>query len=160
MNGRCPITKRLWTLGMLAIVGMLAMSGCQRGPKRVSLFPATGEVRVGNQPAAGVAVVLHPAADAAPEMARLRPHGTTDASGRFKLSTYVADDGAPAGQWIVTLTWPDNRLPENQREQILASGDALPDRFRGRLASPERSTWQVTIQAGENNLPPILVPSF
>ena len=87
-----------------------------------------------------------------PELQALHPHGVTDANGEYTLSTYVAGDGAPAGDWTVTLTKAEERLSEQVRERILASGDALPDARRGRYAGPNRSRWQVTIAPGDNQL--------
>jgi hypothetical protein len=66
-----------------------------------------------------------------------------EADGSFRLTTYCTDDGAPAGTYTVTLTWP--LPPPPGREEG-------PDRFRGRCADARRPLRQVTVAPGENNL--------
>jgi hypothetical protein len=51
--------------------------------------------------------------------------GQVDEKGRFTLSTYVADDGAPAGDYAVTFEWPLQGGPTKEDFQG-------PDRLKGR----------------------------
>jgi hypothetical protein len=143
---------------LLVVLAAFAASGCKQQSARLPVFPASGAVHADGRAAAGVRVVLYPAAETAPRVGALRPQGVTDAAGRFVLSTYVRDDGAPAGDWIVTCTWPDQRLNPQLRQQIEANGDSVPDRFRGRYAAPDRSRWQARIAAGTNEIPLINLP--
>ena len=57
---------------------------------------------VEGKPAEGVQVFFHPL-DASQ---RGIPRGVTDAEGRFQLRTYHDGDGAPAGEYTVTVYWP------------------------------------------------------
>src|SRR5258708_2011885 len=70
-------------------------------------FPASGKVLVNGQPAEGVEVGLRPVGDmgGSPYV----PQGVTDEEGRFQLTTYVQDDGAPVGEYQVELSWPTFR---------------------------------------------------
>lgn len=134
------------------------MVGCSRhSSPPIPLIPVTGTVLSQGKGVPGVQLVLV-AADASPsnptdELTNYYPHGVTDAAGRFELSTFVAGDGAPLGNWIVTMTWPDERVPAAVKEQLLASGDQLPDRLRGRYASRERSKFKVKITESPTTLP-------
>ena len=74
---------------------------------------------------------------------RLCPHATVEADGSFRLTTYKSGDGAPAGTYVLTLTWP---LPPR------AGMEEGPDRFRGRYADPRRPLRQVQIAAANNEL--------
>ncbi|MGN6136703.1 MAG: hypothetical protein ACTHOU_19655 [Aureliella sp.] len=152
------VAKRLG--GVALVTCSLALVGCgSDAEQKVELFPASGRVTHSGAPLADVQIILHAKNAASAEVAALHPHGKSDAQGSFRLSTYVSGDGAPAGQWKVTLSKPDQRLSDAAREQILANGDAIPDAWRGRYSDPIRSPWQVTIQPGDNQLPPIDVPS-
>ena len=69
---------------------VLTSLGCGSGRRPVS--PVTGQVIFQKKPAAGASVVFHPVATDA-DLQRLRPNGTTDREGRFRLTTYQPDDG-------------------------------------------------------------------
>ena len=129
--------------------------GCG-GPARVELHPATGQVLQSGKPAAGARVTLHPAGAIVDDQAKtLRPSGVADASGNYSLSTYVPDDGAPAGDWTVTVVWPDPKVDEKLRQEMEADGNSVPDVLKGRYAKPESSPWKATIAEGPNTIPPI-----
>lgn len=145
-------------LGLIMVMSGLSMllSGCQqKDAKQIAVHPVSGSVLSGGMPAAGVQVVLHPVANSSAKAAAIYPNGTTDAEGKFLLTTYVTDDGAPSGAWKVTLRWPDDRLPEAAKLRLLSDGDSLPDRFKGRYADPHRSKLQLTIDDDTTELEPI-----
>jgi hypothetical protein len=54
-------------------------------------------------------------------------HGTVEADGTFKLSTYTAFDGAPAGEYQVSIAWRE------------ADKDLLPERYRKGLRATFRA---------------------
>ena len=68
-----------------------------RQPRKPT-FAVSGKVLDGTKPLANVAVVFHPVGDDGP-----KPRGKTDADGAFSLTTYDTADGAPAGEYRVTL---------------------------------------------------------
>jgi hypothetical protein len=144
--------------GWLVLLLALGVGGCLRAPAQLELHPALGEVRSAGRPAPGVHITLYPTPETQSRVGALRPHAQADGSGKFTLGTYVQDDGAPQGEWLVTLTWPDDRLSPAVRDEILANGDALPDRLQGRYASPTASSLRFTIGPGSNRLPPIELP--
>jgi hypothetical protein len=124
---------------------VLAGAGCG-GKARKPVFPVKGQVLVNNKPAAHAVVIFHPLEESEP-----RPTAATaetEADGTFKLSTYTAGDGAHAGSYVVSVTWP---------ERTGASGgdaDAAPDRLGGRYANPKTSKLQAQVREGPNDLPP------
>ncbi|MEW4568595.1 carboxypeptidase regulatory-like domain-containing protein [Tautonia sp. JC769] len=151
----------------VAFAGLVALGliGCSRetdGEARPPLVPAEGRATVEGAPAIGARVMLHPTD---PELVGLGlfPHGTVDDSGAFVLSTYEQADGAPAGRYRVTVTWPDldyrPRSPLEREE--LALGGSPPDRLRGRYADPDLSGLELTIEGDGSSpqaLPPIELP--
>jgi len=71
------------------------------------------------------------------------PRGTTDKEGRFILSTFHFQDGAPAGHYFVQAEWPAFK---NGRKIV-------PDRFGGKYSDPDASGLELDIQKGKNELP-------
>ncbi|MGL4421047.1 MAG: hypothetical protein ACRCZF_10315 [Gemmataceae bacterium] len=90
------IRTKCW-LGL--VLSVLAIAGCSDG--KLKVYPVSGTVLYNDQPLAGVDVAFH-AVD--PKNAvSYPPHATTDANGKFSLMSYVADDGAPAGEYTVAI---------------------------------------------------------
>src|SRR5438105_520058 len=67
-------------------------------------YPTQGQVVINGQAAQGAMVVFHHDGDWGERT--ILPQAVTDAEGRFVLSTYDAGDGAPAGDYKVTIEWP------------------------------------------------------
>jgi hypothetical protein len=110
--------------------------------QEVPIHPAAGKITVGGKPAFGAVVVFHPQGDVGMSKGN-KPFAAVAEDGSFQATTYVTGDGAPAGDYVVTVIWPQD--PH-------ARGPS-PDRLRGRYATPEKSDLKVTIGEGENNLP-------
>lgn len=134
---------------LFIVVAILSPAGCKKPPPSDHLptYPATGRVLVGGQPAAGALVQLW-AVDGDLKRAGLCPHATVGDDGGFQLTTYSTGDGAPAGEYALTLKWP--LLPPPGREQG-------PDRFRGFYADPKTPLRTVRILPAENELEAILI---
>src|SRR5262249_28083759 len=92
--------KRLWSLWCC-----LCVVSCEGSrPRELPTNPTSGQVLVNGSPAAGVRIEFHPV-NQNPEQP-IYPAATTKDDGRFTLETYKQGDGAPAGDYLVTLTWP------------------------------------------------------
>ena len=107
-------------------------------------FAVTGKVTIDGKPAEHATVVLHPVGGGGPEV--VKPRGKVTTNGTFTLTTYDGNDGAPAGDYLVTVElWlagvraddpPSNRLP-------------------AKFAKPEASGLTATVLAGPTTLEPI-----
>jgi hypothetical protein len=140
IEGRARL--RGWAWRAVALVGLLA-SGCRDSGGRLPLHPASGRVLIDGEPAEGVQVRLHPM-DRLADPNALQPFAATGADGSFRLGTYEAGDGAPAGRYKATLFWPD-RPP----------GPSRPiDRLDGTYNDAARSGLDVAIAEGPNELQP------
>ena len=127
---------------LLLTVAFLIM-GCGGGDDREPVYPVHGQVLYQGRPAEGALVAFHPIDG--PDAGALKPHGRVEADGSFRLGTYEADDGAPAGEYAGTVDWPDDTPgPPGPR----------PDRLRGRYSDPQASPFQVQIREGTNELEP------
>lgn len=149
LGGDAMAMRRAWgwlAVGLVA-AGLAASPGCSKANnKRLPVYPAKGEVWVNGKPAAGVFIYLWPDGIAAGKDAYC-PHGQSDDSGRFTLSTYESNDGAPAGNYRVTAEWPVRYNP------ISAQWEG--DKLKGRFTDNQASKLSVTIQAGPNEIPTI-----
>jgi hypothetical protein len=130
------------------LLGLVAAAGCRRASPQFesrSTYPVEGRVLVRDRPAEGVQVFLHPR----DVSQRGKPRGVTDAGGRFHLRTYRDGDGAPAGEYTVTLYWPGPYNPK-----IAVEDQLPPDRLGERFMDPKSSRLQATVAAGPTTLPP------
>jgi hypothetical protein len=108
---------------------------------RKPTVPVRGKVLFEGKPAAGAQVVLQSLAKVprAP-----RADALTGADGSFVLSTYTAEDGAPAGEYAVTIVWRKPLYDEAGKP----GKNLLPERY----AKKETSELKVTIKAGQDDL--------
>lgn len=131
-------------VSLLAFVPF-ALAGC--GQKAPALYPVAGKV-VGadGKPLEHATVVFHPVGAVGADA--VKPRGKVGADGAFTLTTHTAGDGAPPGEYRVTV------------ELWLSSGkgddppvNRLPDKF----AKPDLSGLKATVGAGPTELPPFTV---
>jgi hypothetical protein len=130
----------------LAIFSFLA-DGCGRQPfPGPTPQPVQGKVTYRGRPAGGFRVTFHPLDDLG--RVKFAPASVTDADGAFRLRSYDPDDGAPAGKYAVTFSWP-------RHVNALDEPDPAPevDQLQGKYDDPENSPFIVTVQQGENILP-------
>ncbi len=126
---------------LIAVVAVFC-SSCGKADNRKPTFVVSGKVLDGTKPLANVAVVFHPVGEDGP-----KPRGKTDAEGVFSLTTYDTADGAPAGEYRVTLElWLAGRPDEGPSNRLPA-----------KLAKPESSAIQATVSTGRNELTPFNV---
>jgi hypothetical protein len=129
---------------------ILVVSGCGSATR---CYPTSGTVMVQQQPAAGAVVILHPR-NANEQLAKLRPYGTVDSSGKFTLNCMEPGDGAPPGEYAVTITWevadPALAKPDSDDPEATVT---VPDRLGGKYKDPKTSGLTATIKAGTNEIP-------
>lgn len=147
------------TIGAVAL--LLAMPAC--GPKEFHhpVYPAGGAVTYRGKPVENAAITFHPADPATialpdgkqgPEIAH--PTTRTDADGKFALSTYYTDDGAPAGDYRVTILWAPQTLavgkkkaPDGDEEVAPHQAASRPkDKLGGKYAGPETSPLRASVK--------------
>ncbi len=116
------VRSRRCCSGTLCVVALCVVLtpfvGC--GDGRPTRVPASGTVTLAGEPVAEAQVMFMPAGD---RMAT----GTTDADGRFELSTFEPGDGVVIGQHKVAIT---KRLPDpNNDSPYPQFYDVLPPRY-------------------------------
>jgi hypothetical protein len=125
----------------LALVAVL-LAGCAKSTRK-PVFPARGQVFIDGKPVAGATVFFVPV-EIDPD--GIAPFGVTDATGAFTLTTYLTFDGAPAGEYVVTI-----RAPGPPRSTDEEQG---PDRLKGRYNDATKPKLRATIEKKPNEIPP------
>jgi len=137
--------RSLFGAALAAFVVVLAGCG-KRG--WLETYPVKGTVLVDGKPAKDAMLSFHPK-----ETVEGKPHlpaGRTNENGEFNLSTFVTDDGAPAGEYDVTIVWPVRHNPIS----TLWEGDKLGGQY-----AKGKSTLRVTIEKKPQQLPPFELTS-
>jgi hypothetical protein len=126
--------KRRRLLPLTAVFLAALACSCQPGGRR-PVVRVTGSVSVRSRPAEGVRVAFHPSRD--PRDRGLCPQGVVAADGSFRLTTYTLLDGAPPGEYFVTLYWPAPGPDDDVHVH--------PDRLGGRYADPRTTPLTATV---------------
>jgi predicted small lipoprotein YifL len=137
-----PLTRRFAAFAV--VVAVLGAAGCgAKGPK---LYPVSGKILIDDKAPEHATVVFHPGGPTDPDL--VKPHGKVRADGTYTLTTYTSDDGAPAGDYIVTVElWlSKGRGDEGPKSQ-------LPERF----ANPEKSGLKATVGEGPTEVPTLIL---
>lgn len=132
----------------VSLLGTLVIVGCS-GPQdaRLPVFPVKGSVSVAGEIPDGALVVLYPTGQPTNE---IRASGKVKADGSFSLSTYEADDGAPAGDYVATIQW-------NKLVKTAQGYSAGPNVISKNYSDPASSVWKVKVAEAPNELPPIVI---
>lgn len=139
-----PRVSRSLVVAFVFAVPLFAGIGCgQKGP---ALYPVTGKVTLADgRPIERATVVLHPVGGAGDAV---KPRGTVAADGTFTLTSLTTGDGAPAGEYRVTVElWLAGSRPD----------DPPVNRLPAKFADPGKSGLTVTVNQGPTELKPLVV---
>ncbi len=101
------------SLSAVAVIALFGCAGCGSGGP--STHPVTGVVTLDNEPIEGAVVTFNPSGSEGRSAT-----GTTDASGRYELTTLASGDGATEGSYRVTIAkyeYPDGTAAEPATEE-------------------------------------------
>jgi hypothetical protein len=127
-----------------------ALAGCSDEGEKVPVFPVKGAVQFEGEPASGAFVAFHPKSPAKPGQEPLRSAAQVQPDGGFELTTYTQGDGAPAGEYAVTVQW--TKLIK-QGNDAVAGPNVIPHAY----GSPDSTPLTVTIKEGPNQLEPFAI---
>jgi hypothetical protein len=108
------MTRRIRSLLPATLAGLaLALAGCGTDTNggRPRTYPVSGRVVVKDAkkgttvPADGARIDFVPVGEKLSGHGKDHAGAVVDAEGRFRLTTYKPDDGAPAGNYAVLVTW-------------------------------------------------------
>ncbi len=137
--------------------------GCDDRPTSgpVPVHPVSGFVTYKNKPLSGALVAFHasggsnaPKTGEAPSITTApNPTGMTDQDGKFKLHSFVGDDGAPIGDYTITVSLA--RTSETRDVMVKATTTALVVSIPAKYADPAQSSLTATVKEGPNEIPTI-----
>ena len=138
--------------GLTATVAMLfvfALIAVRSNPGHgTPVFPVAGKIRVEGRIPSGAFIVLHPVTKGA--SLESLPRGVVGSDGLFHIGTFQSADGAPLGEYVVTVEW---RPLIRQGDEAFPGPNVLPLQY----SNPETSLLRVRITKGKNELDPILL---
>ncbi len=149
LTARTFMWRRQYTL-LLLVLGLALSFGAafllskeRRASAVPSLYAVEGKVLVNGEPAENLNVAFHPLDG---DKSRFCPVGRTNNRGIFHLMTRSDADGAPAGEYSVTLVWPDGLIDECE-----CIDPTLHDRLKGLYAKVDQSKFQVRVGSSDNS---------
>lgn len=148
-----------WTLVFSVLVMGVTAAGC-RGDARLAVNPVRGRVTYNGQGVPKAVVIFFPQDAASDQGKKMRPFAYADEQGNFSLKTYVDGDGAPPGKYRVSIVAHGGTAASRGKDAPAGAAPtsgpsvAIPENISKKYGSADTSGLEVTIQNGENNLPP------
>lgn len=140
------IPLKAW--GTLAVVVAIPVLLASCGPREsgVPVHPVSGKVTFDGQPPVGALVSLSPQGHVLPP--GIVPSAKVQADGTFQVGTYAENDGAPAGDYAVTLQWFKVVTTDGGTGR---GPNVLPKSYGSVADTPVK----VTVKEGANSIAPI-----
>ena len=116
----------------------------------VPVFPASGKIIHLGKPLAGVILIFH----STDVNQKIKSQATTDNDGKFVATTFKTADGAPEGDYTITLVVPSNES-DSSREDAATEGQFRkegPVRFPSKYQNPSTSPLKVKVTKNEPDL--------
>jgi len=123
----------------------VALAGFQIGcsgdsnPEPKETIPVTGEVTVDAAAAEGIKVALHDLNATNPQSA-VYSLGHTDGNGKFAITTYSMNDGAPEGEYAVAFSWVEGGV---------LTGKEGKDKLGGKYVMAAKSIHKIKVAKGQ-----------
>lgn len=141
---------RLYLVPVLTL-GFVLGPGCRKDEyPRVAVVPTELKVLHKGKPAAGARVVLVPVGDDSPD--GIKPRGQVAEDGTVKIGTYALADGAPPGEYRVSVRWTARTAAKNDDGEDAPPGPpggVQPDRLGERYSNPKTSGLTVKVEPGK-----------
>ncbi len=156
------LRSRMLHTGLWLLLATGVLPGCGGdGVYRFPVHPTDGIVTRAGKPLPHAYVRFHPVdpdllkPPAGVEAPTVMLTTETDEAGKFVMSTYLADDGIPAGEYTVTVVAPGTDVEadvENSdgKPAPKAKGLAVPAALK-KYSEPATSPFKATVQAGSPN---------
>lgn len=116
----------------------------------VPVFPASGKILYQGKPLAGVILIFHPA----DVNQKIKSQATTGDDGKFVATTFKTADGAPEGDYTITLVVPSNES-DSAREDAAIERKSRKEgqvRFPPKYQNPATSSLKVKVTKNQPDL--------
>ncbi|MBY0513260.1 MAG: hypothetical protein K2P78_05040 [Gemmataceae bacterium] len=140
------------TFALLVVSPLLfaATTGCSGPDGQKPVFPVGGKVTFNGESMAGAIITFHPLDN--PDLRAQRSTGVADKDGVYELTTYPKEDGAPAGEYAVTVYWPDQRAAKGKAVDSSDEPELAPDRLKRSYADPKTTKLRATVREQSNTI--------
>jgi hypothetical protein len=136
--------RRALALTLASLV--VLMPSCSKDHQKAT-YPVHGRVvDADNQPAAGALIIFHPVEPDPNDLNK--PRAYVEADGSFALTTHTKGDGAPEGEYLVSIEWPPPRT------NPFAGKEQGQDRLQGRYRDPKTTGLRFRVEKQADNVLP------
>jgi hypothetical protein len=118
-------------LRVAVAVAAIALASCGSGRNFPKVYPVKGKILVNGQPAAECQIFLNRTAAESLSVPAV-PQAVTDKNGEFQITSYHANDGAPEGEYVVTVEW-------RERSGVMKQEFEGVDQLGGAYAKAEKT---------------------
>jgi hypothetical protein len=142
-----------------ALVALILGVGCG-GEDRLEVSQVRGRVVYKGRGVPRATVIFFPQGATVDEVGTMRPFAYADDEGNFELKTYVDGDGAPPGDYRVSIIASSTTAPGQLTKDrsggaaAPAPGIQIPATVTRKFANVDSAGIQVQVKEGENNLDP------
>lgn len=121
----------------------------------VKVYPIKGKLEYQGKPMPGVTLIFNPI----DETQKIKPQATTDGEGNFVATTFQTGDGAPEGDFIITLVVRSNES-DSAREDAEVEGRTKATKipFPPKYLNPTTSGLKIKVTPGNPDLGVLSVP--
>lgn len=137
------------------VLGGILLAGCDEpvDPNVRAVFPASGKILYRGKPIPDATVCLHPVTPFSDGKPAVVPRAEVNKNGEFTFTTYRTHDGAPVGEYCVTVSWlgPLEGIDEDAEDRLR---ELLPQKYVNARTTDLR--FAVSDQAS-NELPEIQI---
>ncbi|VTS01927.1 hypothetical protein [Tuwongella immobilis] len=139
---------RRLTAGLILAVVMI---GCSNGPTRPDVIPVKGKVVYQQSTIpAGALVVFHPTSPDVEKQIGGKPFATVKDDGTFALTTYANEDGAPEGEYGVTVDWRP-KSAKQPKFSLGEGGNAGVSKLKPIYSNPQKPVLKASVKKGTVN---------
>jgi hypothetical protein len=152
--GRKGVIRARRTALVLVAALSLAAAGCgsAQDPNQLPVFPSSGKITFKGAVPDGAYLALHSKTKAkAPNGQEVIPTAQVRSDGTFDFSSYAAKDGAPAGEYKVTVEW--HKTVKSAGGEPTLGPNLLPPQY----SKVDSSPLTIAIAPGPNELNPIVL---
>ena len=103
-------------IGMFVLIlSSTVLIGCG-GDKKLKVYPVSGQVLYNDEPLRHVLIAFHPVDGK--NVVHYPANAETDDEGRFSLTTYLKNDGAPAGEYKVAVAFEPRAVEDGGDQSV------------------------------------------
>jgi hypothetical protein len=133
------------------VLVLVTLASCGGGPNAPKAYPVKGKILVNGQPANECEITLNRISG--PELPTpVTPSGLTDQNGEYQLTSYYGGDGAPDGEYVITVVW-------RERTGLAKTEFGGPDKLGGAYGKAEKNKYLpgfvVKVEGKPLELPPL-----